>query len=473
MNNQAPLPYIPETITVHLGAPDSDAENVTVPFIDYIKNVASSEIYPTWPDSALRANIYAQISFALNRIYTEFYRSRGYNFNITNSTAFDQSFVRGRNIFDNVGKIVDEIFNEYIRRQGFVEPLLAQYCDGVRVSCDGLSQWGSVDLAEAGYVPYEILTNYYGDNIDLTETDDIRGIEDSFPTVPLRLGSVGNDVRTVQVRLNRISGNYPSIPKIDPADGSFSYSTQDAVRRFQEVFDLTPDGIVGKATWYKIQYIYNGIKRLNELDSEGLRLEDITKQYVDQLEIGNRGDDVRALQYYLDYLSAYEESIPEVAIDGIFGEETRDAVIAFQRAYGLSPTGIVEEITWNTLYNAYLGIISSLPVEYFSGNIVPFGGVVLSIGAQVPAVRVLQEYLNYIGRTYTEIPPIEVTGLFGTQTRNAVIAFQNLFGLEADGSVGAVTWNRITEVYSDLYYGAKLNEGQFPGNEISGEEQTL
>lgn len=466
MNQNADFPFIPETITVHLGPPDSDSQNVSVPFADYIKNVASSEIYPTWPDSALRANIYAQISFALNRVYTEFYRARGYDFDITNSTAYDQSFVRGRNIFENISRIVDEIFNEYIRRSGFIEPLFAQYCDGIEVSCDGLSQWGSVDLAEAGYIPYDILTNYYGSNIDLVETDDIRGAESSAPLIPLRLGSVNNDVRTVQVRLNRISANYPSIPKIDPVDGAFSYSTQDAVRRFQEIFDLTPDGIVGKATWYKIQTIFNGVKRLNELDSEGLTLDEISKQYVDRLEVGNRGNDVKALQYFIDYLSAYEESIPPIDIDGIFGEETRNAVIAFQRAYGLSPTGIVEERTWNTLYNAYLGIISSLPVEYFSGNIVPYGGVPLSLGANVSAVLVLQEYLNYIANTYTEIPRFEVTGFFGTKTREAVIAFQRLFGLVPDGTVGAVTWNRITEVYSDLYYGTMLNEGQYPGKDI-------
>ena len=194
--------YIPENIVVHLGAPDdSSAQNVTVPFVDYIKNTASSEIYPTWPESALRANIYAQISFALNRIYTEYYRSRGYNFDITNSTAFDQSFVYGRDVFENVGQIVDDVFDEYIRRQGNIEPLFAQYCDGVRVTCDGLSQWGSVSLAESGYTPYEILTNYYGNNIDIVRDTPIRPFDESYPSIPLELGSSGNEVRTLQLRL--------------------------------------------------------------------------------------------------------------------------------------------------------------------------------------------------------------------------------------------------------------------------------
>lgn len=470
MNINADLPYIPETITVHLGAPNEDAENVTVPFTDYIKNVASSEIYPTWPEAALRANILAQISFALNRVYTEYYRSRGYDFNITNSTAYDQAFVKGRSIFENVSKIVDEIFNEYIRRQGFVEPLLAHYCDGVQVSCDGLSQWGSVALANAGYKPFEILTNYYGDNIDLAMTDDIRSITDSYPAIPLKLGSVGNNVKMLQIRLNRISRNYPSIPKIDPVNGAFSYGTEDAVRRFQEIFGLTPDAIVGKSTWYKIQYVFNGIKRLNELDSEGLTLDEISKQYADMLERGDTGNEVKALQYYLNYLSAYEESIFELAVDGIFGEQTENAVLAFQRTYGLEPTGTVDELTWNTLYDAYLGIISSLPVDYFSGDIIPYGGVVLSLGANVPNVRVLQEYLNYIGGTFGEIPPVEATGFFGPQTRDAVTAFQTRFGLEPTGTVGPVTWGSITDIYSDLYYGSELEEGQFPGADMGMEE---
>ena len=198
-------PVIPETITVHLGTPSSSAENVTVSFADYIKNVASSEIYPTWPENAIRANIYAQISYALNRVYTEWYRARGYDFDITNSTAYDQSFVKGRNIFENISEIVDEIFNDYIRRQGFVEPLFATYCDGVEVSCDGLSQWGSVTLAEEGVIPYDILRNYYGDDIDLVFDAPVVNVIESYPGTPLRVGSSGDDVRRIQNQLNRIS----------------------------------------------------------------------------------------------------------------------------------------------------------------------------------------------------------------------------------------------------------------------------
>ena len=262
------LPFIPESITVHLGAPDEPAENVTLPFMDYIMNVASSEIYPTWPEDAIRANIYAQISYALNRVYTEYYRSRGYDFDITSSTRYDQYFVKGRDIFENIQRIVGEIFNDYIRRQGNIEPLFAQYCNGTTVTCDGLSQWGSVDLAQAGYTPYRILTNYYGDNIDIVQNAPV-GDTVPPPELPLQIDSAGGDVRLLQIRLNRISDNYPSIPKIRYPNGIFGFDTEEAVRAFQRTFNLTDDGIVGNATWYAIQRIYAAVKRLNSLTSEG------------------------------------------------------------------------------------------------------------------------------------------------------------------------------------------------------------
>ena len=324
------LPVIPETVTVHLGPPDSDAENVTIPFIDYIANVASSEIYPTWPESALRANIYAQISFALNRIYTEYYRSRGYDFDITNSTAFDQSFVKDRDIFENISQIVGEIFNDYIVRQGSIAPLFAQYCDGIEVVCNGLSQWGTVSLAEEGLAPYEILTYYYGDNINLVTDAPVENIDATVPDFPLRVGSIGDDVRTVQIRLNRISSNYPAIPKIAVPDGFFSDDTERAVIAFQNIFGLNPDGVVGKATWYQIRRIYNAVRKLNELSAESISLSEVTNQFVSQLSLGDEGNEVANLQLYLDYLSTYYSTIPTVTVDGIFGQETQNAVSAAQ-----------------------------------------------------------------------------------------------------------------------------------------------
>ena len=217
-------PYIPERITVHLGPPNADAQNVTVSFIDYVKNVASSEIYPTWADSALRANILAIVSFALNRVYTEFYRSRGYPFDITNSTAYDQFFVNGRSFFTNVSRIVDELFNDYLRRPGFVEPLAAKFCNGTTVTCEGLSQWGSENLAQQGYSSTQILRSYYG-NVEIVNNAPVRGITSSYPGSPLRRGTTGPSVVTVQVMLNRISQSYPAIPKIPSADGIFGART--------------------------------------------------------------------------------------------------------------------------------------------------------------------------------------------------------------------------------------------------------
>ena len=460
------LPYIPEYITVHLGAPDSDAENVTLPFLDYVANVASSEIYPSWPENALRANIYAQISYALNRVYTEYYRSRGYDFDITNSTAFDQSFVKGRDIFENISRLSGELFDDYIRRQGNVEPLFAQYCDGIEVSCDGLSQWGSVSLAKSGRTPYEILTNYYGNDIDIVRGAPVMGITASLPEVPLRPGSAGNDVRQIQIRLNRISDNFPSIPKIALPDGIFSYDTESAVKSFQEIFGLTPDGIVGPATWYKIQIIYNSVKKLSDLNSEGLTFDEIKGITFPYPEFGDRGLAVRNLQYYLDYLSRFYQSVPPVSNDGIFGDVTRSAVIAIQKEFGLPANGIVDRDTWNALYNAYLGIIDQLEGQLSAGDVIPFPGVILRLGSESDEVALIQRYLNTIADTYTEIPKLDPTGYFGTATQNAILAFQRIFGLPDNGIIDASVWDEIMTVYSDLQGSLGLGEGQYPGFEV-------
>ena len=461
-------PYIPEFITVHLGSPDSDAPNVTVPFVEYIANVTSSEIYPTWPESAIRANMYAQISFALNRIYTEYYRSRGYDFDITNSIAIDQSFVRGRDIFENVQDIARELFTSYISRQGFVEPLYAQYCDGIEIVCDGLSQWGSVDLARQGYTPYEILTYYYGNDIDIITDAPVRGINASVPSFPLQNGSTGDDVRTLQIRLNRISDNYPAISKINTPFGFFSFDTEEAVKDFQRAFNLTPDGIVGQSTWYAIQKIYNSVKRLNDLNSEGLSLSDVTQQFPGELRQGDNNIGVSALQYYLSYLSDFYDSIPRVSVDGIFGQSTADAVRAAQKEFGLAEDGVVGENTWRAIYNAYIGIVSTIPEQYVEGNVVPFPGVFLRVGVEDDSVRLLQEYLSYISRFINEIPPTSPTGYFGARTEASVKAFQNYIGVTPSGIVGPVVWGEVTSLYQDLYNGNRLGEGQFPGFSIGG-----
>ena len=348
------IPYVPQKITVHLGAPQEDAPNVTVDFVDYIKNVASSEIYPTWDASALRANILAIVSFALNRVYTEFYRSRGYDFDITNNTAYDQFFVDGRSYFTNVARLAEELFNDYLRRPGFVEPLAAKYCNGTTVTCEGLSQWGSQELAQQGYNSTQILRNYYG-NVEIVNNAPVKDYTSSYPGTPLRRGNIGPYVVIIQTELNRIAENYPAIPKIPQIDGIFGEQTEAAVRKFQEIFNLQVDGIVGSATWYALVRLYTAVNNLAELQSQGQTYYSIAWAR-NPIQQGDRGIRVEQLQYMLRVLSAYLSEIPSIAVDGIFGPATRDAVIAAQRKFGLPETGIVNYDTWEAIYNQFIGI---------------------------------------------------------------------------------------------------------------------
>jgi len=348
-------PFIPQRITVHLGPPSSNAENVTVSFSDYVKNVASSEIYPTWDESALRANILAIVSFALNRVYTEFYRSRGYDFDITSSTAYDQFFVKGRGFFENISRLVDELFNDYLRRPGFVEPLAAKFCNGTTVTCEGLSQWGSQNLAQQGYNSTQILRSYYGD-VETVLNVPIRGITSSYPGTPLRVGSTGPNVVIIQASLNRISQSYPAIPKIPAVDGIFGSRTEAAVRAFQRIFGLTPDGIVGPATWYELVRIYTGVNSLSELRSQGQQFYAINWSPPNALQVGDTGEKVRLLQYMLSVLSAYISEVPPVTVDGIYGTATRAAVLAAQRRFRLPETGVVDAVTWDEIYDQFSGI---------------------------------------------------------------------------------------------------------------------
>ena len=389
-------PYIPEYITVHLGPPSSYAENVTVSFPDYIKNVASSEIYPTWNENAIYANIYAQISYALNRVYTEYYRAQGYDFDITNDTGFDQKFIYGRNFFENISDIVDEIFDSYIRVTGNIEPLAAKYCNGTTVTCQGLSQWGSQRLAEEGANYLEILKYYYGENIEIVTNVPIRGFTESYPGYPISKGARGDEVKIMQTALNRISDDYPSIPKIYPVDGIFGDQTEEVVRKMQEVFDLTPDGIVGRATWYKIFYLYNALKNLSELYSDGLRFEDVSFESPDVIMLGDTGVKVRTLQYMINVISEFNNNIPSVSIDGIFGEETENAVKAFQNEYNIEPSGKVRNDTWDLMYRIVKNTYDSI---LFNSNglevrTLPYPGYILKIGSTGEDVRVLQDYIN-------------------------------------------------------------------------------
>lgn len=465
----ASIPTIPERIRVHLGSPGSGAQTVSVSFPDYIKNVASSEVYPTWPDEAIRANVLAQISFALNRVFTEYYPSLGYDFDITNDTAFDQAFIYGRDYYENVSRIVDEIFNNYIVRNGNIEPLFALYCDGIRTTCNGLSQWGTVSLAEEGLDAYEILQRYYGNDVTVVENAPIADIRPSTPNIPLRIGSAGNDVAFIQLRLNRISANYPAIPKIPVVDGVYGKETEDAVKAFQRIFGLTVDGVVGRATWYKVQFVFNSVKRLSELSSEGLTFDDIPMQFPETLSVGDTGIYVFATQYFLRWISVFDPFVPSVEFDGIYGEETKGAVEAFQTEYGLPVTGVIDEETWNELYGIYAGFIRSASEEQLGDGAPPFPGEALKIGSEGENVFTLQEFLNAASSVYPEIPAVTVDGVFGEETQNAVYAAQALFDFPITGIVGPVLWDTLGIIYSAVRDGEYRSPGQWSGDEMSTE----
>lgn len=456
-------PYVPETLVVHLGYPSAAARNVRVSFWDYIKNVASSEIYPTWPEASLRANILAQISFTMNRIYTEWYRSQGYDFDITSTTQFDHSFVYEREIFDTISRLVDELFTTYMREIGQVAPFPAPYCDGYQTRCSGMEQWGTVALAEEGLNSVEILHYYYGDDIELVTNAPVRSYSPSYPGTPLDYGDYSNYVLIIQYQLNRIAVNYPALPKISPADGWFNLVTVASVRRFQSIFGLQSTGIVDEATWYQISYIYSVVKRLSELETEGVEYASFTQPLPVDIGLGYTGEGLDHLQYYLEVIGMFNQEYPEITPSGVFDQATQEAVEAIQRNNGLPVTGRVDLATWNLLYEIFLGIalvVSDLPSAL---PIVSFDGVLLRQGSTSERVELLQEYLNAIAKVYTEQPPVEVLGVFDAQTYRAVVEFQRLFGLADDGIVGRETWNMLVDVYESTL--RRLNPAlpQFPG----------
>lgn len=455
-------PFIPDQITVHLGRPDEEAPNVSVNFPAYVKNVASSELFPTWPESALRANIYVIVTYALNRIYTEWYRSRGYDFDITSTTQYDQAYVEGRNIFENVSVLTDELFNDYVSRQGSVEPYFTSFCNGTTTTCSGLSQWGTVGLAEEGYIPYQILQYYYGDDIDIVFDAPVQTNTPSYPGTPLEENNASNSVKAIQIQLNRISSNYPQIPKIPDTDGFFGTETLNAVREFQQIFNLPVTGIVDKATWYKIAYIFVSVKKLAELNSEGLGLSETVNIGSEILSPGMEGDIVLTLQYYLAVIGAYYQRVTPVTITGNYDEQTRQSVISFQNVFGLDPTGLVNEQTWNDIYRTYIGIVESVPTN-LTNIVALYPGTELREGQTSEYIRLLQEYLTLISQTYPEVSSVNNTGYFGPVTKSSVTAFQQLRGLPQTGVVDAETWNQIASLYSDLRFGQQKQAYQYPG----------
>lgn len=445
MNGVINYPTIPTEIVVHLGAPDEAAENLSLPFVDYIKNVASNEIYPTWPDSAIEANILAQISFALNRIYNEWYPSKGYTFDITSLPAYDQSFVKNRQVFDTISKKVDQIFNNYVYRTGQIQPLNAVYCDGKVTTCNGLSQWGSVSLARQNKTPLEILKYYYGNDVNIKENAPTGEVFGAYPGYPIELGNAGDKVRIIQRELNRISNNYPAIPKIPRVNGVFGVYTQNSVKKFQEIFNLNPTGIVDYSTWYKIKYIYNAVKRVNDIYSEGIGEEEAIYDYGNELKYSDVGLGVRVLHYVLLTIAYFDPDLPSLRLNSVFNDNTKAMVINFQKKYGLPATGVVDADTWNELVTVYRDTIHNIPEEYAQYEDELFQGRLLALGMSGDDVRIIQKFLLKICQQTGNIPGVRVSGIFDDLMEKSVMKIQSIFNQDTTGVIDPITWYNIVE----------------------------
>ncbi len=445
MNNVINYPTIPTEIVVHLGAPDEARENVSLPFVDYIKNVASNEIYPTWPDSAIEANILAEISFALNRIYNEWYPSKGYSFDITSLPAYDQTFIKDKQIFDKISKKVDQIFNNYIYRRGQIQPLNAVYCDGKTTTCNGLSQWGSVSLARQNKSPLEILRYYYGNDVEIFEDAPTGELIGAYPGYPIELGNAGDKVRVIQRELNRISNNYPAIPKIPRVNGVFGNYTENSVKKFQEIFNLNQTGVVDYATWYKIKYIYNAVKKVNDIYSEGIVEDEAKYEYGNVLKYSDTGIGVQVLHYVLLTIAFFDPDLPSLRVNSVFNDNTKSMVLAFQNKYKLPATGEVDADTWNKLVQVYRKTINNIPEEYTQYGDEFFQGRLLTLGMSGDDVRIIQRFLLKICRKFGNIPGIRVSGIFDDLMERSVKKIQSLYNMDMTGIIDPVTWYNIVE----------------------------
>ena len=359
-------------------------------------------------------------------------------------------------------KLTDDIFNTYVRKTGTVNPYYTEYCDGKNVSCKGLKQWGTVTLAEQGRSALSILQYYYGSNTEVVRTSNIASIPESYPGSPVRKGDTGPNVFMLQRQLNRITKDYPFLG-ILTVDGVFGSQMEATVKRFQQQFTLTADGVVGRQTWYKISYIYVSVKDLAELTSEGETASGVLSDGTwggTILRQGSSGSAVEQVQFWLNTISQYVSSIPSVSVDGIYGSSTAVAVRAFQRRYGLTVDGVVGRTTWNAIYAQY----RSIQVDNGIPNAYP--GIALKEGDKGQNVRLVQFWLKIARTVYTSLNNPTVDGVFGPSTKRAVQAFQRYFGLTADGIVGRTTWNKLREVYTDIandLLSSSLRPGDFPG----------
>ena len=439
-------PIIPNTITVHLGKPDEAAKDITINWNDYISNVAASEIYPTWPKTAIEANVYAIISFALNRIYNEWYRSKGYNFDITASPIYDQKYTENKGTYENINNIVANIFNNYVVKGSQIQPYFTKYCDGRKTTCNGLSQWGTVSLANQGKSALEILKYYYGNDIGIVYDAPVGDNTIGYPGYSISLGAAGNPVLAIQRDLRRIRKNYPAIPNIDNELGIYDEETVNAVKEFQKIFNLPITGIVDKATWYKIKYIYNSVKKLSDLYSEGISKDEATFLYADEIKYGDTGIEVDYIHYYLDALAFLDNDIPRLKLNSVYNNNSIMMVKAFQKKYNLPVTGIFTYSDWLVLQNAYNKILNSYPQEYqfFVDELYP--DYFLTKGSSGEDVKRLQMFLYKICKYDKSIPGIRVNGVFDELTDKSIKKIQNDYNFEVNGIVGPLLWQKIVEL---------------------------
>lgn len=438
-------PIIPTMITVHLGKPDEAAKNITVPFREYIKNVASSELYSNWPYDSLKANILAIISFALNRIYNEWYYSKGYDFDITNSYLYDQTFVENRPFFENIADIVDDIFNNYIVKGEQVQPLFAQYCDGKTTTCEGLSQWGSVTLANQGKNPTDILKAYYGNNIKVIYNVAVGENIPSYPNRPIKIGDAGDYIRTIKVQLNRISDNYPAIPKNTTINEVFDSELEKSVRAFQNIFSLQENGIIDKSTWYKIKYIYNAVKRVSDLYSEGISIGEAELLYTAELKLGDTDPGIKELKFFLETIALFDPNIPYVTLTDTFDENMQEVVIAFQNKYNIPATGIINVPTWAKIQEVYKNTIAYIKSQDIEEYDKYYPGIFLTLGMTGPDVTKLQKLLLAICKKNHSIPGVKLNGTFDSLTDSSVKTIQKRNNITDDGIVGPRTWDAIVK----------------------------
>lgn len=440
------LPIVPNNITVHLGAPDEAAKDITIPFTDYISNVAASELFPTWPTNSLIANIYAITSFALNRVYNEWYRSKGYNFDITSSPQYDQTYTENGSTYENIDNLVGDLFDNYVVKGNQVQPYFTRYCDGRVTTCNGLSQWGSVSLANQGKSPLDILKYYYGNDISIKFDAPVGDNSFGFPGYNIGLGNAGNPVLAIQRDLRRIRINYPAIPQIGDNPGIYDVETEAAVKKFQEIFGLPVTGIVDKATWYKIKYIYTSVKKLSDLYSEGLTIDEATFRYQDFITYGDTGIEVEYIHYFLDAIAFLDSDIPRLPTNSVYNDNSVTMVKAFQEKYGLPVTDNFTYTDWKVLKDTYNNILKSFPKEYqdFASELYP--DYFLTRGVEGEDVRRFQRFLLKICQFDKSIPGVRVNGIFDELTENSVKKLQEDYGFEVNGIVGPLLWRKVVEL---------------------------